>query len=792
MRHRSRLDAAFLQSAVILGSVGIGLAGALAQDAGSEAPFAQQYESHIAVHADQTATEVVTQRFKVLTQGAVTTVSQQKLMFVAGVETLDTIEAYTSKAGGRKVPVSAGNILTQDGSPGLPATYFRDLKQRTIIFPDVGVGDTLVMTNRRDIVWKDLFSEFSHSLPLPRSAGLTSVNITVEAPASFGLRVKAQGSGVVETVDEQAGLRRHTIAITPAPYATDEVSAVSVLDRDPIVLMSTYKSFEDLGSAYGRQALPKASVTSEVTALANEITSGIAGQREQAIAIDAWMKKNIRYVAVYLTSGRLIPNEASVVLQNKFGDCKDKTTLMAALLAAKGIAAEPALINLGNAYTLAEPATFAALNHVILYLPEFDLYDDPTASLAAFGVLPFEAYDKPAVRVSTTGAMLARTPAMKPYDHTASSRTIVNIAADGAVTGRTEESNTGALAVLLRQGGAAVQSLGNAAAARQVLQRSLTPGAGQFDLGRFADVTDPTVITGTFTLDERFKPSAPDARIIVPRGMPLTAWQGGFLLGGRLGGRKSPFVCYAGRQAEDIEATFAPALPLPLPLAPVVIDNEAFTYQSATKVEGRTLKIHREFVSRVGRQVCEPELERTIAADLDKARINAFSVFAFATRPAPPRTVNVTNVANTVAQNLPARPDPVVGQNPPPVPPPPSAQNAPPAPPSTLELSRAAAAGQKVRLEFLYSLDPDCSSVGATVVRILEPPHHGRLMIENGQGFSNFAKDNQRYDCNARKSDGTYVFYQAEDGYEGKDSITLDIIFPSGLASKRHYAMDVR
>jgi transglutaminase-like putative cysteine protease len=49
--------------------------------------------------------------------------------------------------------------------------------------------------------------------------------------------------------------------------------------------------------------------------------------------------------------GRVVPNDAASVLHNKFGDCKDKATLMWALLAAKGISSEQALINLGNAYT---------------------------------------------------------------------------------------------------------------------------------------------------------------------------------------------------------------------------------------------------------------------------------------------------------------------------------------------------------------------------------------------------------------------------------------------------------
>jgi transglutaminase-like putative cysteine protease len=122
------------------------------------------------------------------------------------------------------------------------------------------------------------------------------------------------------------------------------------------------------------------------------------------------MKKNIRYVAIYLSVGRVVPHDAATVLQNKFGDCKDKATLMSALLATKGIASEHALINFGNAYTLPEPPTMLALNHVILYLPEFGVYDDPTANFAAFGVLAAENYDKPVVRVSGSGVTVPAPP----------------------------------------------------------------------------------------------------------------------------------------------------------------------------------------------------------------------------------------------------------------------------------------------------------------------------------------------------------------------------------------------
>jgi hypothetical protein len=594
----------------------------------SQPSYSQQYESHIIFQRDRSETQVFTNRFKILMPSAIQTTSRQKLLFVEGAQILDTLEAYTEKPDGKRLIVDPKNILTQDLPPGQPLSNVRNVKQRTIIFPDVAVGDTLVMTHKKAPAKQVTYGQATEHYEFPRSSGFTSVKITVEAPTSIGLRVGTAGNGVAESVSESGGTRRHTIIITPESYAAEEAGAVSPLDRDPVVLLSTLSSYEEFGSIYGKLALPKASVTRSISALANEITSGISDRRLQAVAIDAWMKKNIQYVDVVLSKDRFIPNDAATVLKNKSGDCKDKVTLMAALLAAKGIASETTLINLGNSYTLPNPPTFVQLNHAILYLPEFGLYDDPTANQAAFGVLAIQAYDKPVVRISARVARLDRTPAMKPNDHTASIRTTINFAADGSETGRTVESDTGTFGIELRAAGAVMQKLGDAAA-RQELRKSYMSGTGHFDLGDLAETMDPVVIKSSFALDTKFRPPPEGARGIVPRGIVLTMRPEKLFFGSRVNGRKASFVCFAGRQTEDIEATFDPALPMPIPLDPVTIDRPAFSYRSSTEIDGRTLKVHREFISRVQRQVCAPELEAQIAEDLDAVSTEAYRTYAF-------------------------------------------------------------------------------------------------------------------------------------------------------------------
>lgn len=115
-----------------------------------------------------------------------------------------------------------------------------------------------------------------------------------------------------------------------------------------------------------------------------------------------------------------------------------------------------------------------------------------------------------------------------------------------------------------------------------------------------------------------------------------------------------------------------------------------------------------------------------------------------------------------------------------------------PAEPAVVERRRTVAADQKLRLDFLYSVNPDCTSIGFTTVRVLEQPKHGKIEIENETGFTNFPARNPRAECNKRRSDGVAVIYEPEPGYTGTNSISLDAISPSGFLSKRHYAIDVR
>ncbi len=143
------------------------------------------------------------------------------------------------------------------------------------------------------------------------------------------------------------------------------------------------------------------------------------------------------------------------------------------------------------------------------------------------------------------------------------------------------------------------------------------PGTGVFEPATPSDLSEPYSVQGDFSLHEKLQMPLSGARDI-PIGMPIHARPGVGLLGPRVAGRATDFACYAGKQVEQVELTFAERLPLPKTFKEAAIDNKYVSYRWSATIKGRTLTIRREFVSKVTRQVCAKEMEAEISEPLQR------------------------------------------------------------------------------------------------------------------------------------------------------------------------------
>jgi transglutaminase-like putative cysteine protease len=578
--------------------------------------FTTTVDMHVTVRPDLTAEIRNTVRYKVLREAAISRLGQQSLPYTESLNPLEVLEAFTEKADGRRIAIDPSLILTRDAATGLNAIYQRDAKVKTLVFPDVEVGDAVVYTSSVNRIDKRFPGHFNHQTVFARSVPYDTYRLTVDAPKSLALAVHVGGDGLVHEIVETDDDQRHVFDYHPNVRRLDEPGSISSWDRDPQLVITTFKDASELGASYWGSMKDRDVVSPEIQALADEITKGIDDKRAQAAAIDRWVKRNIRYVLVFLGSGGITPNPAPTVLKNKFGDCKDHVALMSALLKVKGIASEQVLINVGSTYRLpALPIPF--FNHVMLYLPEFDLYTDPTASHAAFGILPDGSYDKPVLHISSAGGRAARTPPMLPDDHVTVARTIASVGADGVIKGTTRQTATGIFGTSARGRATMMQNQGREKFAELVLRGLGSPGTGVFEPATPSDLSEPYSLQGEFSLNEKLQLPLSGAREI-PIGMPVHARPGAGLLGQRLADRQTDFICYAGKQVEETELTFAQGLPLPKPIRETAIDNKYFSYRASFTAKGRTLTIRREFTSKVAGQVCAKEIEAEISEPMQR------------------------------------------------------------------------------------------------------------------------------------------------------------------------------
>jgi transglutaminase-like putative cysteine protease len=707
----------------------------------------------IRVNADMTG-EITETRRIVVGGGAYgpQRLAQQQNSYIDGMQSHTVLAAFTEKGDGRRIDVDPAAIVTRDAAQGANAVYMRDHKTVTVIFPDVAVGDTLVMTTRKTIAATVFPGHFQMLLPLPRTTPYADTTIRVTAPA--GLRLAIEGVDMEHARSEAGDEVRHVFTYRSRPIRAAEERMTSALDRDPRLALSTFADHEELARTYWQATRSAIVVTPEIAALATTITRGVVGKAAQAAAISRWVKTNIRYVMIVLGTSRVVPNAAGAILKNRFGDCKDQAVLMSALLAARGIASEHVLVNSGAAYALDGPATLGVIDHVLLHLPELGVYDDPTASFASFGVLADSTYDKPVIHVSDRGAQRARTPTMVPDEHLVAQRTRLSIAADGAVSGESVQTATGIFATALRSVAASLQWAGLEPAATDMLRRIGTPGTGAFDIDPLDAREARYAVRARFAHDAKLT-IAPSATVPIPSALALLARPGTFLLASQVAERHIPFTCLAGRQEEVVEIVFAPGLPLPRTIADRRVETDAFVYSLTSWLEGRVLTVRRDFISRVPGQVCPPGLGAEIAAPIGRVLADATLRMSFAAPPAPP-----------------------------PVTP-------PPAMPAPAGAKRVAVTGEPLELDFVQVVGADCTAIGVARVIVVASPAHGALSIVPGDGFVTYGQGDARADCNRRRLDGMRVVYRPAPGYLGPDSAMITAVLADGSTQQRRYAITV-
>lgn len=522
---------------------------------------------------------------------------------VSGNQSAEVVEAFTRKADGRTIPVELRDLVTQQGVVG-QAMSFVDLKVQQVPFRDVSVGDTTIVSIR--------FKESKHYIPDQYSQGWMilpggaekSLDVTLRTPPTLNL-YHDENHLAYEESREGDDLVRHWSGSLPHA-SVEETNVANLVRVVPGLRFSTFASYEAIAKAYYEGSRAMAVVTPEIERLAADITKDKSDVRSQVQAIFDWVSVNIRYVAVYFGAGRYTPNETSTILSRRFGDCKDHATLLAALLAAKGIESEQTLLNVDPTYELAKTATLQAFNHVIVYIPALDLYVDPTVEFGAFSRLPSRDLGKPVVRVAGRGAVLARTPAPSAQDNVLELKTRIVMTADGLRQGQTAVEGRGEFTDILRGFAAQAEAKG-----KDIVLRALAKQRGL--VGEFGLEAPPWTTSGEpYRITTRWDTKG--ASDLVQAGWrptlgfsPIVVFPDLFFGALDRSKRVYPAGCRAGRAVHTVDVTLPDGVTVdPLPAA-IETNAADLSYSAEWSADGQQLHIRTEIISSAPTRVCAPQ-----------------------------------------------------------------------------------------------------------------------------------------------------------------------------------------
>lgn len=565
-----------------------------------------RYRADYEVKADATSVETNEYEILIKTKAGVDNFSQVRLSYSEKMETLEVLAAYTLTPDGARHNVPADKIYTQESYSSASAAMYADRKVKVIVFPNLSPGTRLVYRIRQAQnipFFPGYFNLWENLSPFTQ---YDDAKITLTAPKHLPMHVytrDVQGSDRPKIEGDTARWSWSYSRKTPMPNQNWKAAG---WEYGPTIMASTYSDFSAMGRAYQLKGAEAAKVTPMVQSRADEITQGISGRREQAKAVYEWVARNIRYVAVYLGNGGLEPNDAESILGNRYGDCKDHTVILQALLAAKGIASSPVLIGAGGGPTLPQVAVLGRFNHAINYLPEFDLYLDSTSPYARFGQLHASDLGAPVVR--TVDGTIARTPANDARVSAYKAESFYTFSANGDVSGHTLQDSGASGEIGLR---GAFSQLTSQNRAR--IEESIMSGSGFNGVGRLKLQGDVDDLDRPFGYSFNFK-ATDYVDFSVVGGMILPDPPGAESMRGIYASASSetnatPFYCNDSLREETYTLEFPATVPIIAIPRSSRFANAAGEYEATWKREGQqVVATHQLRLKAIhgSNQLCQP------------------------------------------------------------------------------------------------------------------------------------------------------------------------------------------
>lgn len=373
-------------------------------------------------------------RARVQNQTGVQQLGELVFSYSAANEQVELLHVRVEKPDGTSAAVTAADVKDLTAQIATDAPVFTDLREKRINVPALAPGvivDYDVVTR----VTKPLApNEFWYKHRFAEQIIVLDERLEINVPAARKLNLHSTDPNFTQVergerriyhwkraqlVNASAGDAKES-ATDPGGNDSPEKEPQPGKKSAGSVELSSFATWNDVAHWYASIEKGRAAPTPEIRAKSLELTKGLATEQARIQALYSYVSKNIRYVSLSFGLGRYQPHTAAEVFANQYGDCKDKHTLLAAMLEVINVHADAALIPSIRKLDAQIPSP-SQFDHLITAIPSpADLakitWLDTTAEVAPYRYLIPSLRGKKALIVNADGtARIADTPADPPF-----------------------------------------------------------------------------------------------------------------------------------------------------------------------------------------------------------------------------------------------------------------------------------------------------------------------------------------------------------------------------------------
>lgn len=223
-----------------------------------------------------------------------------------------------------------------------------------------------------------------------------------------------------------------------------------------------------IGGWFVELSKDRRAATDAMRARVAALVSGASTDVDKMRVLADFVQREVRYVSIQLGIGGYQPHAAADVFQHRYGDCKDKATLLSVLLAEVGIESMPVIVNSQRTRVRADMPPSLQFDHVILAirLPAGNpdnalpasmddggqrlLFFDPTDELTPFGRIRGELQGSIGLLALADNSRLVKLPQLQPEQSGVRRTAKLALSEQGVLTGEVKERITGQEALMQR------------------------------------------------------------------------------------------------------------------------------------------------------------------------------------------------------------------------------------------------------------------------------------------------------------------------------------------------------